>query len=551
MIAAPARSAEPASSPARARDAVSLLGDPGQRLWRRLLAELGVELRARCCMREDGHAGPAARVEERLVQAVWADRLYRAEELVTASGKKVEVLEPGRWNTGRGPDFLGARVALAGQELAGDVEIHVDSRDWVRHAHHQDFEYNNVALHVCLDAGDDRPYEEKQNGARLERLVLRRVLEPDLETLRRTLPLDEYPWGRPAELGRCHEHFTAMDPDRLRAFFLAAGVARVEERVERFAAQRRVASPLQLIYQTFLTGQGYKSNKTLYFLLGKRAPFEELLDHGRDVHPADRADLYLAALLHVAQLFPAQPDLFDQADDATRDYARRLASLWKPLRPYFADRIMPPTRRWFSGMRPAGFPARRLAAVSLLIDRLGDTQAPLFDVLCDRLRSAPEPSAPAKEWRPLWRDLLALVVVPADGQYFATRFTLGGKPCRPQALLGEPAARSLLFNVFLPMAILRAREQKDHALEAAAWRALHAMPALDENSVTSFMRTRLFGATGLDVLLLKSELAQQALFKVFADCCSSNERTCASCTLLSEGSQVLAAQGPVLAGKKA
>src|SRR5690606_17891825 len=101
MIASPAR---PTEAPRRNRQPAppaAPLGDPGQALWRRWLAELGLELRARCCVRDDGHAGPAARVEERLVQAVWADRLYRADELVTASGKKVEVLEPGRWNTSR------------------------------------------------------------------------------------------------------------------------------------------------------------------------------------------------------------------------------------------------------------------------------------------------------------------------------------------------------------------------------------------------------------------------------------------------------------------
>ena len=120
-------------------------------------------------------ARPAAPLDERLVQAIWSDQLVRSADLATASGKAIQVIEPGRWNTGRGPDFLDARLVIAGETHQGDVEIHIESADWHRHAHDRDFEYNRTVLHVVLHASDDRPYEQKQNGDRLERL-------PALET---------------------------------------------------------------------------------------------------------------------------------------------------------------------------------------------------------------------------------------------------------------------------------------------------------------------------------------------------------------------------------
>lgn len=526
-----APAAAPSAPPAPATGH-PVLGDPGQFRWRAAMAALAAQMRNAPAVADGGGAATdRSRLEERLVQAIWADGMFRRDALATASGKRVEVLDGGRWNTGRGPDFLDARVRLAGEEVRGDIEIHVDSRDWSRHGHHQDFEYNGVVLHVCLFAGDDRPYEEKQNGGRLERLVLESILEPDLETLQRTLNLDEYPYARPAETGVCHEHLASLGPDALSGLFEDAGRARVEEKVARFAAQRRTASPAQLIYQSILTGQGYKSNKTLYFLLSKRAPFEELLDHGRDAAPGDRRDLYLSALLHVAQLVEARGDLFENADEETREFAARLERLWKPLRPYFSDRLMPPTRRWMAGMRPPGFPGRRLAAASCLIDRLADPDRPLFRVFLDHLRVQPLGDG-AREWSAFWRGLAELLLVEGDGHYFQRRFTLGGKPARPQSLLGEPAARSLVFNVMLPMAVLAAREAKDAKLEAAAWRAASRFPALPPNSLTTFMKKRLLGSTGLDAKLFRSELPQQGLFKLFHDCCASNERDCSACTLL-------------------
>lgn len=499
--------------------------------WREWHRRFALLLGDSASLREGGRAS-SVRVDERLLQAVWSDQLLRASALTTASGKAVEVIEPGRWNTGRGPDFLDARIRLAGEVLEGDVEIHVESADWYRHRHHQDFEYNRVVLHVALRAHDDRPWEELQNGRRLERLLIEHALEPDLETLRTTINLNDYPHGQPDDVGICHQQFLRLEPDELEDFLLTAGRARVEQKIARFAAQRATADFLQVMYQALLTAQGFKGSKTLYFLLSKRAPIRELLDHGRDVPAAQREDLCLSALLHVAQLFPAQPDLLADADDETKAFIERLQRLWQPVRPYLADRLIPPTKRWYAGMRPAGFPTRRLAAVSVLLGRLTRRDDNIFRAFLDRLGAQPADGAPPRQITAYWKDLVKSFEVEGDAHYFGSRFTLGGKKQSPQALLGTPAAQSLVFNVFLPLAVVYAREKSDRALEQAAWRAVARFPALERNSVVRFMSHRLFADTGRDASLLRREVHQQSLIKVFGDCCAQNERTCEDCTFL-------------------
>jgi hypothetical protein len=474
---------------------------------------------------------PAAALDERLVQAVWADQMVRAGDLATASGKAVEVLEPGRWNTGKGPDFVEARLRVAGQLVEGDVEIHLDSADWRRHGHDRDFEYNRTILHVVLRASDDRPYDERQNGDRLERLVLMPFLEPDLDTIRATINPADYPYAAPEEAGLCHQQFLRLPDDQLEEFLLTAGRARIEAKVARFAAQAATVSPRQLLHQAVLTAQGHKASKTLYFLLSKRAPIEELAEFAKEVPLEERTDFHLSIFLYVTRLMPEQLDLVDP-DEETADFVARLQKHWRTVRPYFADRLMPPTKRWFAGLRPAGFPPRRLAACAVLVGRILDRERGLLAELELLVRGASIDGLKPRELSKFWRQLAAPLMVDGDASYFGSHFTIGGKKQKPQALLGEPAALSLLFNTILPLLVLEGRSRGDRALESNAWKLLLQFPALDDSSISRFMRRRLF-AGGEEPSLFAREVYQQALFKVFTDCCSSNERNCNDCTFLS------------------
>lgn len=82
-----------------------------------------------------------------LYQYLWKYRLL-GDRLEAVGGATVEVLYQGRLNTDAGPDFIGARLRIDGQEWCGSVEVHVRASDWGRHGHDSDPAYNNVILHV-------------------------------------------------------------------------------------------------------------------------------------------------------------------------------------------------------------------------------------------------------------------------------------------------------------------------------------------------------------------------------------------------------------------
>lgn len=65
----------------------------------------------------------------------------------------IEVIDVGISNTDAGPDFFNAKVKMGGKVWAGNIEIHTDPVDWIRHGHNMDEGYNSVILHVVGKAG--------------------------------------------------------------------------------------------------------------------------------------------------------------------------------------------------------------------------------------------------------------------------------------------------------------------------------------------------------------------------------------------------------------
>ena len=106
---------------------------------------------------------------EKLMQYVWKHRLWRSEDMVTNTGKKVRVVDPGLLNTDAGPDFFNAKIEIDGHMWVGNVEMHYRATDWKRHHHDSDKAYDSVILHVV--AKDDAPVR-RTNGELIPQLVL-------------------------------------------------------------------------------------------------------------------------------------------------------------------------------------------------------------------------------------------------------------------------------------------------------------------------------------------------------------------------------------------
>ncbi len=175
------------------------------------------------------------RVPEKVIRCVWNDQLFNTEDLRTTDGKPLEVVFPGYWNFGSGPDFKSAAIKVDGVLLEGDVELHVYGTDWKSHGHSRNNDFDNVILHVFLWKGRGKG----ATGKRLSRphifdLELKSYLRRGVLQLNEELDFDSYPVLNPFNYGLCHEPLARLTEVKFLELLNAAGDARIQTKMDRF-----------------------------------------------------------------------------------------------------------------------------------------------------------------------------------------------------------------------------------------------------------------------------------------------------------------------------
>jgi len=505
--------------------------------WRDDLARRFVALRIAETPACAGAVSNPTRPDERLAQCIWFDSLFVHDTLRTDSGKTLEIVQPGRWNLEEGPDFRDAKIRVGGELLQGDIEVHLAADGWRQHRHHLNAQYNGVVLHVYLWRAPDPARAETAQGKAIEGFCMEPILFPDLEAIRQTVRVEDYPYQTPSAQGRCQPILCSLDTGYVGGLLDAAGRERMETKVRRFNDQAQGASLDQVFYQALMTAMGHKSSKSLFFLLSKRAPLDEMTDYLNDVLPpggtGDDPDrqararrFFQSVLFHVAQLIPAEPAAFD---DETRAYVEGLRGVWGGFSRYFSDRLIPPTHRWTLGARPVNFAHRRLGGVAHLLARwfLGPGATECF---AEKVRRYDPDASRREKLRWIREELIGAFVVEDESDFWTWRFNfVARRSPRPLKLIGEDRAASIVFNALLPLLVVLARRRGDAELERRAWDLFLHFPALESNAIVRHMQARLFGPSERGKDLLNSEARQQGLFQIFAACCNHNETGCEDC----------------------
>ncbi|MDY0931858.1 DUF2851 family protein [Chryseobacterium sp. CFBP8996] len=107
-------------------------------------------------------------MNEKLLQYLWNFKVFTHFDFTDTNGDPVEILDFGRWNTDSGPDFLMAKIKTKNIILAGNIELHVKSSDWIFHQHSKDPAYQNIILHVVFQNDVDIKEFKDQNIPTLE-----------------------------------------------------------------------------------------------------------------------------------------------------------------------------------------------------------------------------------------------------------------------------------------------------------------------------------------------------------------------------------------------
>jgi len=434
---------------------------------------------------------------EALLRVVWSRRLYRPGLLVTADGRTVRVVAPGRLNTDSGPDFRDARIRIGGVAYAGDVEMHVDERGWEAHGHGGDPGYNGVVLHVVLTGGTRGSHACTAARRPVPLLILRPFLDPMVEAqASQLLAEEENARGIPLA---CAGRVAGCDPGMVARLLERRGIERLELKLRRLQARLRqiadeVRSPgeaphaeanraqapadlhgtqpwEQLLYEGVMEGMGYAKNRTPFLALARELPLREIRRLAAGDAEVAEALLFGAAglLRRVHQLpIPAAPA-----------HERKLRALWKLVRPGWRGRPLAGTEWLFFRLRPANFPTVRLAGMAGLLSLLFGEEGLRTLIAAVREQGV----GPAERLR----RVRALFAVPG-----------GAHAVMP----GEDRINELIANTVIPVMMLYARTFACPAVRGHTLELLRLLPAGQPNGFTGpiereFPRGRRLCATAL------------------------------------------------------
>jgi hypothetical protein len=430
--------------------------------------------------REESLLSVPRRQSEHEVQAHWfAGNFGRV--FTATDGRRVTIVQFGVWNHEAGPDFAEAAVAFDGGEpLRGCIELDLDVRDWERHGHAQNPNYEGVILHVFAQPGPSKFFARTASN----RLVPQVQIDP-------AAFLDEPPSPQPeAKPGRCCAPLAEVAEDKAREVLLGAAEHRLRRKAVALARLAELHGPDEALFQALAATLGYKNNKLPFTLLAQRLSLKRLREAKDDVD---------ALLFGVSGFLPSK-DLA-AFEPSTRGYLRELWERWWPRRAEY-ERLQIPVGLWkMGGQRPMNHPQRRLAALSQMVRHWSKIRA---------LRQRCDPTQISDFFTAL------------SDEFWDFHYTVSSKPTsRSMALVGESRVTEMMANVFFPLA---------YAEDSSRWIGFKNLPAALSNKRVEVAAIRLFGPDNARAnSFLRNAALQQGLLQVYEDFCLNDASDCVKC----------------------
>jgi hypothetical protein len=283
-------------------------------------------------------------MEEDFLHFIWSFQLFDHIDLRTVEGDPVQVISAGNKNTNSGPDFNEAQVRIAGNLWIGNVELHVQTKEWFLHQHQFDPAYSNVILHVVFK--HDYPKWNKEEHASI----------PIVE-LKDRIDLHKYAeWEKLKNQNKwipCESLINRVPSVLLKQMVTRAAIERLQRKVNDIEAilARTRGNWEHVLVHLLLASFGAKVNKNAFQTLALLLPFPLIKRFESD-------PFKLQALLF------GSSGLLDQ--DFFDEYPLSLKREYEFLcRKY--DLIKMNKEQWkFMRMRPSNFPSLRIAQLAAI-----------------------------------------------------------------------------------------------------------------------------------------------------------------------------------------
>lgn len=414
---------------------------------------------------------------EKLMQYVWKHRLWRSEDMVTNTGKKVRVVDPGLLNTDAGPDFFNAKIEIDGHMWVGNVEMHYRATDWKRHRHDSDKAYDSVILHVV--AKDDAPVR-RTNGELIPQLVLEVSPQFNADYASLVGATIEVPCATKIKQV---PHLTIVEWVEGLAFERLHGkVERIHQLLDSFNGSWE-----DVCYVTLARNFGFGINNDAFERLARRTPLRLLGKH------SDSA-------LQIEALLFGQAGMLDAQKPGMDSYYNQLCTEYAFLSNKFQLTPMEKESWKLFRIRPQNFPYRRIAMLAQFIEGGFRMMNRILDAEGEK-------------------EMRALFELELSG-YWTKHYTFGKPNERATATLSRSSIDIILINTVAPLLYAYGELTGNYEMTDKAIKLLEDLRA-ESNSIVAH-----FVAYGIDC---PDALTSQALVQLKREYCDA--RKCIYCKI--------------------
>jgi hypothetical protein len=456
-------------------------------------------------------------MNEREIYRHWERGADQKLCLETNRGERIEVIGSGKRNTGAGPDYTGCILEFDDEIWTGDVEIHVDEEDWLKHGHHHDSAFDDVQLHFFLHPASREIASDQ----------VRRTVEVDPAQL-------QTPGQQPVAFDGSGQ--TTLCPAGHKLHSAPERVSNALQVIERMGWER-------LQRQKQKVRSSWTSNRrlnTLSRLLCSSLGLHDNREQARAVIKTVDVRWLRKRLRSIDD--PVQSQRFGEGvllssagllDVRFQKKSRRTPGDWKRYKEQVIQRIPDflleqKEYDWeVSDVRPVNTPFRRLAGFVALFRRFfvrfSVEQVETF--LIHRIRAIRN----QQEDQVHVSDLFNLLTVePEDVSSFWNCHSHPEQSLsQPMALIGSHRAAILLLNGLFPYMLTLAEERNDKRLQTDLRKLMHtaSLPLGDRRTRT--VKEQLFGAGSEGIR--QTGVTDQGMHELFSSFCRYGPGGCSRC----------------------
>jgi hypothetical protein len=414
-------------------------------------------------------------MNETLLHVIWKNKLLGQTRFKGSQSEDIEIVSVGEHNQDSGPDFFNSKVRINDILLAGNVELHVKTSDWLKHSHQNNKAYDNLILHVVYE-NDVELFQNQQFNVSV--LELKNYLNPSLIHTYKSLESSRYSVP-------CGKAISSVPDILWKSWMDRMAISRLEQKTNYIEhlylyCQQSYEDALYLL---LCRNFGFKINHDAFEMLGKSLPYSVLKKY------ADNSIQVEALLFGVAGFLD---ELFEDS------YPKKLQNEFEFLK--HKHQLIPLKKEiWkFSKTRPSNFPTIRIAQLASLIVK----QQSLYHLL---------------EQQPKLQSIEDFFNVEINS-YWREHYLFDKTSGHSHKHLGKTASHLIIINTIIPYLFFMSQHYSNEHFIDYALDLLAQLPP-EVNS-----KTKEFSSLGIKT---ENALESQAQIHLFDHLCSN--KACLKC----------------------